>query len=510
MKRLFFAAACILCVTTLHSQSWAWAEAPIPEGMSYGEVITTDPSGNVCVAYDEISASPPNYMNIHLCSGSEAIVAKHSPSGQLLWSRGLGGREINAITTDKSGNIIVAGVVMNTGIFCGSTASQQMTLNGTPGIQETFVAKYDTAGNLKWAKLWQLADNMTTPYGVKTDGSGNIYVPVYYGPATQNNGGYFTLLKYDAQGALVWQTPPVFRLWTKAIDVDDAGNSYIAGFFGDSATIGNTKLTGTSGSNAFVAKIDGSGQVDWAKSEGTTYGEATGISLDRNGSLYVTGWFVGPSVFGNTTLDGFNLQPLACTFLIKCTLSGTGLWAKQARPRWSRIAADSLGCFLGAGNEMMVTRYNAAGAAQWTISPNGSGIDWWLTDLCTDRNGACYFTGRISDSATFGTTTLAKSPQMGNFGFIAKIGGAGSPAGIAQNALKQQDLAVYPNPASDELTVTLSKATCLRISDMLGQTVAVYELTAGVQKLNIAHLSPGVYTINNTSNSTGTIKIIKH
>jgi hypothetical protein len=507
MKKLFLISTCLFSFATGQCQSWQWAQAPINVGSSTGKAITIDPSGNVCVAYDAITSSPPNYMNAYMCSGAEGILAKHSASGQLIWWRGIGARIVSAVTTDKAGNIFVTGDIINSGIFCGSNASQQITLNGTPGTQETFVAKYDPSGNLMWAKLWQITNNMSTPEDIKTDASGNVYVPIYYGPNGPNGGGFFTLVKYDTQGTIVWQTPPVFRLWTKAIDVDDTGNSYMTGIFRDTVTIGSTVLTTTATANVFVAKIDNSGNVVWAKKEGTGYGEGTGISLDKNGSVYVTGWFVGHSTFGTTTLTGCNVQPAACAFILKYALSGASLWATELNVMWTHIAADSLGCYIGTGNELMVVRYNTAGAIQWTINPTAqNGYVNWMTDIVTDRKNNCYLTGSIHDNVILGSTSLNQTPQRVNFGFIAKIN-EGTTTAIHKQTENKNRFKIFPNPARNVITIINEEPSgnqnaTIRIYNITGEQVYSKVLAGGNgirEKIDLSEFPQGIYFVETGS-----------
>ncbi len=86
--------------------------------------------------------------------------------------------------------------------------------------------------------------------------------------------------------------------------VDGAGNSYVTGFFRDSATFGpgetnETTLTSAGLSEISVAKYDASGDLVWAKrAGGTGLDEGRGIAVDGSGNSYVTGGFTGSATFG--------------------------------------------------------------------------------------------------------------------------------------------------------------------------------------------------------------------
>jgi len=48
-----------------------------------------------------------------------------------------------------------------------------------------------------------------------------------------------------------------------AIKVDDSGNSYVAGIFYDTTTIGTTTLTSSGQRDFFIAKLDAAGNWLW-------------------------------------------------------------------------------------------------------------------------------------------------------------------------------------------------------------------------------------------------------
>src|ERR1039457_6516599 len=76
-------------------------------------------------------------------------------------------------------------------------------------------------------------------------------------------------------------------------------------------------------------------------------------------------------------------------------------------------------------------------------------------------------------------------------------------AGIEQVAGNNEQVTVYPNPASSSLQVTFSgniQNTTLQITDMLGN--AIYHSTLNTQHntIDVADLAEGVYTISIISN----------
>jgi hypothetical protein len=57
-------------------------------------------------------------------------------------------------------------------------------------------------------------------------------------------------------------------------------------------------------------------------------------------------------------------------------------------------------------------------------------------------------------------------------------------------------MSVYPNPATDQIGVTLSQNADITIYNMMGQVVMTTEGHAGVNSINISNLTAGIYFVN--------------
>ncbi|MBO7616817.1 MAG: T9SS type A sorting domain-containing protein, partial [Bacteroidales bacterium] len=57
-------------------------------------------------------------------------------------------------------------------------------------------------------------------------------------------------------------------------------------------------------------------------------------------------------------------------------------------------------------------------------------------------------------------------------------------------------MAVYPNPAVDQLNITLSQNADITIYNIMGQNVMNVEGHAGANTINISNLTSGVYFVN--------------
>ena len=61
---------------------------------------------------------------------------------------------------------------------------------------------------------------------------------------------------------------------------------------------------------------------------------------------------------------------------------------------------------------------------------------------------------------------------------------------------------VYPNPAVDQLNITLNQNADITVFNMVGQVVMTTEGHVGVNTINISNLTAGVYFVNAGSATT--------
>lgn len=276
----------------------------------------------------------------------------HSYAQSWLWARsgngskGLGSDQGFSVATDKNGNVYVVGYFGSTTITFGT-----YTLTNPGGYDNSFLVKYDSGGNLLWAKCMEgIAGSVYAQLGnVATDNSGNVLIfgsydepGLVFGKDTltllNNNGdNNIFLAKYDANGNLLWATSPTVSNLNADIDVTDGwsnlvtdslNNIYITGDYAGNIIFGKDSLIGGNGGNIFYVKYDSYGNVVWAKNlNGSSAGAPEGIVLDRKDNVYISGTFSGLITFGPDSFKapagGQNI------FLAKYDANGTLLWAKD-------------------------------------------------------------------------------------------------------------------------------------------------------------------------------------
>ncbi|HWE38909.1 MAG TPA: SBBP repeat-containing protein [Isosphaeraceae bacterium] len=326
----------------------------------------------------------------------------------LKWAAGLGGGDLvaNATRTDSAGDIYVAGD------FSGSVnlnPSGNTTLTSHGG-RDAFVAKFSSTGALLWAR--------------DLGGSGT-----------------------DAANSLA---------------IDSVGDVYVGGSFQGTAAMGAVSLAGGGNGSAFVAKLDGSGNVAWARA-GTSPSAAqvNDLAVDSAGDVFAVGRFTGSANFG-----GVNLAAPSASyyngFVVKYNASGAQAYATGfGGSSWTQanaVAVDSSGdAYVGGNNygattigtrtlpygggyDGFLAKFNPSGAASWGLDLGGNGTDM-VQGVAVDGQGSAYVTGEFSSTATFGTASLtshglmdsmvAKVDGAGNVAWAKSFGGAGNDMGMA-------------------------------------------------------------------------------
>lgn len=262
--------------------------------------------------------------NVYPSNMSDVFIVKYDASGNALWAKSAGGNYDDlgkSITTDASGNIYITGWFSSPSITFGTTT---LTNAGGSFKDDIFITKYDTLGNLLWAKR-EGGIQSDRGHCITTDAIGNVYVcgiffspSINFGTTTLTNAGttltyadlYF--VKYDALGNVLWATGAgnIYDDQSVGITTDVSGNVYLTGWYTSPfITFGTDTLTNTGDASLFIVKYDTSGNLDWAMNTGGDGGGfVENIAIDAFDNVFVTGWYIPPTInFGTITLTNTSL-----------------------------------------------------------------------------------------------------------------------------------------------------------------------------------------------------------
>ena len=351
------------------------------------EAIEMDASGNTYVCGYFYNNARFGNINLNAMGSTDGFVGKISPSGTWLWVEKMGGTSSDHcydIDVDDGGNISITGSFYSQGTFGTNTFSSQ-------GGYDIFVAKLDTNGTWLWA--------------IKGGGSSSDY-------------GH-------------------------GVAIDNSGNVYATGYFYTSGTIyfGSTTIPGYTYDDAYIAKIDSSGNVDWAhRMYGSYYQRGRGIDVNDNGEIAVVGefsyWMTAEGTGGSCgqLSPSYQSSSYYRVFIAKYTSSGNCVWANWAGYESSYqaygedVVIDNSGEISLTGRfsyrmqfsgtwiyayqqssnwDCFVAQYSTSGTALWAQNVGGSSTDYcWAIDLDESSGNLTIVGDYHSSTAWFGNTYI--------------------------------------------------------------------------------------------------------
>ncbi len=297
------------------------------------------------------------------------------------------------VAADGSGNVYITGRT-NDGLGGGASSRDF----------DVFVMKNGPTGTNQWTRLSGSAyDDMAQ--GVAVDNGGNVYLAgrTQYNPDnTDDMTSNLLLEKYDGSGNGQWYLilGADGDTGANAVAADNSGNIYVAGYTYGSID-GNP---GAGGEDLFVAKVDGGGNVLWARQLGTPASDyAIGVAVDNVGNVYVAGSTLGG-------LDGYASAGRSDLFLVKYDAGGNKAWTRQLGTSSDDCATGV--CTDGAGNvvvsgytygnldgntnagniDLFVVKYDSAGNKSWSRQMGTPTWDY-ANAVAADRDGNIYVGG---------------------------------------------------------------------------------------------------------------------
>lgn len=464
----------------------AWTDMTMIDGANS---VTTDAAGNFYMtgffASDTIIFGSIPVKN-KFYTKDDVFIVKFNSSGNAVWAKGAGGNMYDygrSIAVDGSGNVYVTGAFQWSMTIGGITLESDDHSNGSHN--DIFLAKYGPDGNFLWAVNAEgsVAD---MPESVTTDAQGNVYITGYFNSRTLTFGTHVItntnagsasefipndifLAKYDANGNCIWAKSAGgdYADEGSAVKVSTDGSVYLTGYYKSPVlTIGTKALTNAETAGArddlFLAKLDGSGNVLWAKSTGGTGDDcAYSISLDNNNNVYQAGYFTSnPITFGTITLT----------------------------------IDDPSNCFLA--------RYDKDGVVSWVLTSLGES-QIKAQSIAMDDDGNALITGSFLGPVNFGTKELTD-----NGIFVAKAL-TGNTTDVNETGLNST-LRLYPNPASSAIEIETDIQTVIEIFNIQGLLLKKIDASGNKTIVDLAGFPAGIYIFKVISaGKTETRKVVK-
>ena len=225
----------------------------------------------------------------------------------------------------------------------------------------TSISKINTTGDLVWTVNFESQSNVSNVEGraIALDPQGNVYVggqcegDISFGGNLAQVYEDMFLAKIDNNGNLLWVKAPNNSESQAGFDfhypdrindiaIDNSGNIYATGQFGNSITIDGVNLSETEDTNGdyFLLKFDSNGNALWGSSAGgilADYGQT--LTVNSSGEIYVAGHFAISISFAGTSYS-FESQANYDYFLAKYNSNGSIAWVKPANSPFDLHAND--------------------------------------------------------------------------------------------------------------------------------------------------------------------------
>jgi hypothetical protein len=242
--------------------------------------VGVDDAGNVYVTGGVYGDADFGNFNVTASQRGDFFLAKYDSAGIVQWvgrSNGGGSDGVygTGLAVDGAGNSYAVGFADNvSAITFGAVELRSPSATG----YSAFLVKHDQAGTVKWAQL--------------LGGQGQTY--------------------------------------TTKVVVNPAGDICLGGSFSGTMAIGSTTLVSAGGRDLFVAKFDSAGALLWVRQAGGAGDDTaeSGVAMDAAGNVWISGAYgSNPIAFGGTSLANAGAWD---AFVAKYNSAGTLQWARRA------------------------------------------------------------------------------------------------------------------------------------------------------------------------------------
>ncbi|HKR04408.1 MAG TPA: T9SS type A sorting domain-containing protein [Bacteroidia bacterium] len=401
-----------------------------------------------------------------VANNNNVYLIKTDSSGNLLWSKTYGGASPDAgydVQQTTDGGYIISGVTQSFG----------------GGIEDVFLIRTDSGGNLLWSKTfgdigYQLG------YAVRQTSDGGFIIAGAISTFTTDWDIY--LIKTDSNGNM---------LWTKVIDIidGDVANAIRQTTDGGYIIAGWTESFGAGQGDFYLIKTDISGNILWTKTYGGPNTEfAYSVEQTTDGGYIVAGSTLS---FG---AGGFDY------YLVKTDTIGNMQWAKT---------------YGGSGDEFCYavkqTADNGFILAGSVLSFGAVNNDIYFIKTDSFGNSGCNEnTTATIDSvpATVITnvTPIMTSPPTVVTTFATIVGSGGTDTALCitvgiPSAIPnpQSKMSISPNPTANNFTITFPNTInkgSIEIYNVMGKKIFAENIADVSQKeIHLKNTAAGIYFV---------------
>ncbi len=420
-------------------------------------------------------------------------------------------------------------------IFAGETNSNDGDSTSNYGGADCWIVKLSNDGTIQWQKNYGGTWNDSARSIVQT--SAGDYVFLGYtssndidvsGNHSANGPADFWMVKINATGILQWQK--CFGGFA-----DETANSIIETSDGNFIAVGETWSTdgdvvgnhNSSSADAWVIKVNGTGNLIWQKSLGGSNSDRAQSVVESLDGNYIIGAATQSNDGDVSGHHGINTA-YSDFWILALNSNGVIQWQNClggfADEFTSGIQKTSDGGYIMIGStsssdgdvtdfhgasDYWATKLNATGILQWQLALGGNGYEY-ANDIKQTADGGYIIAGKAVHP---GQGKLANSERGGTQNdddyWIVKL--LSDPLGISNPMADSSYLKVYPNPTTDFVQIVSDEVIqTVEIFTLNGQLLYKNEQTGGF--ISFQNYPNGVYLIKIRSEggSNKVFKIIKN
>jgi len=257
------------------------------------------------------------------------------------------------------------------------------------------------------------------------------------------------LVKLNPDGDIVWIRLMGGAELDRGLDIktDNNDDIIVTGFFGGSASFGDTTLVSSGFTDVFIVKYNPNGVLQWVvQGAGPNHDEGLCIAIDILNDIYIGGYFESALQIGSFTLS--NLLSYETMFCTKVSSNGNVIWAEQAYTNdYSESSVESI-CFDGfdlvltgvfddtmifqsdtlvsmdGSEDVFIAKVDLTGNKVW-LKQTGGDYDDGGRAIISDGLGNLYLAGYFTHTANFGSFQFISTDNNDDV-FIAGLDAGGN------------------------------------------------------------------------------------
>ncbi|SFT84530.1 Por secretion system C-terminal sorting domain-containing protein [Chryseobacterium formosense] len=463
-------------------------------------IVQTPDGGYITAGYSKSSDGNATFNH----GDNDFWIVKMDALGILQWQKSLGGSgddQANSISLTSDGGYILA----------GSTTSSNGDITLNKGFADYWIVKLNALGNIEWQKTYGGAYQDIAKSVKQTTDGGYIVT----GNTSSNDGDVsgnhslylndYWVIKLDTSGNLQWQKALGGSGEEFAYDIKQTTDGgYIIAGETSSQSSGDISGAYLGVKDSWIVKLGATGNIMWEKRFGGIGNDITySVAQTLDGGYIASG--TTTSNIGNSTYNG-----QGDFWILKLDAAGNLQWQNAmgslTYDQAYSVAQTPDGNYVATGyissNTGIVESGLQNGTNFWIVKLDNSGTLLWNKVLGGDGHETAWSIIPTTDgglaAAGHSSTNPDSGDVTGNYGqsdfWIVKLSGS-KELGINESNVPEKP-EIYPNPAKDIVRINhLPRESTVAIFDTAGRKIFSKKYSETNISIDVSAFIDGMYTL---------------